>query len=231
MIGHIFLLAITILINGQPQQFPQPPIEQAGRVFVPLRGIFEQLGASVVYQNGVINATGRGRTVSLTIGSTQATVNGQPTTLDSPPFIEGGGTTLVPLRFVATALGANVQWNDNTSTVIITGGGGGHEYNAPPMRPAGPGYAPPPQQYILDRAPMGRVMPMTPISGSFAVPVQPGSIRVYLDGVDVTSQVDFRGNTFRYVSRRPLRPGMHSVRVSGMARNGRPINEGWDFRV
>ena len=69
--------------------FDQPPIVRAGRVFVPLRGVFERLGASVVYANGQINATGRGRTVSLRIGSTQATVDGQPTTLDVAPFVVG----------------------------------------------------------------------------------------------------------------------------------------------
>ncbi len=112
---------VTVIVNGSRMNFDQPPIEQAGRVFVPLRGIFEQLGASVVYQNGTINATGDGRNVSLQIGSNQATVDGQSQTLDSPPFVEGS-RTLVPLRFVAQALGAPVDWNNNTSTVTIDGG-------------------------------------------------------------------------------------------------------------
>jgi hypothetical protein len=80
------------------------PQERAGRVFVPLRGIFEQLGASVVYQNGIINAQGNGRAVSLRIGSTQATVNGQLQNLDVPPFVVGA-STYVPLRFVSQAQG------------------------------------------------------------------------------------------------------------------------------
>jgi hypothetical protein len=75
--------SVTVVVNGQTMNFTQPPIERAGRVFVPLRGIFEQLGASVVYANGQINATAHGRTVSLNIGSTQATVAGQPATLTS----------------------------------------------------------------------------------------------------------------------------------------------------
>ena len=112
--------------------FTQPPIVRAGRVFVPLRGVFEQLGASVVYSNGQINATGNGRTISLTIGSTQATVSGQPETMDVAPFIVGA-TTFVPLRFISQALGAAVNWNDSTSTVTISGRAGG-----PPQRPAPP---------------------------------------------------------------------------------------------
>src|SRR5262249_2519893 len=91
--------SVTVIVNGQTMSFDQPPIVRNGRVFVPLRGIFEQLGASVVYANGQINATGNNRTVSLTIGSTQATVNGQSQILDVAPFIVGS-RTLVPLRFI-----------------------------------------------------------------------------------------------------------------------------------
>jgi hypothetical protein len=114
--------AVAVVVNGQAMSFDQPPIIQAGRVFVPLRSIFQQLGASVVYSNGQINATGRGRTVSLTIGSTQATVSGQPVTMDVAPFVIGS-RTLVPLRFVAQSLGANVNWDDSTSTVTINSNG------------------------------------------------------------------------------------------------------------
>ena len=113
--------AVAVVVNGQQMSFDQPPIVQAGRVFVPLRSIFQQLGASVVYANGQINATGRGRTVALTIGSTQATVSGQPVTLDVAPFVVGS-RTLVPLRFVAQSLGASVNWNDANSTVTIYSG-------------------------------------------------------------------------------------------------------------
>src|SRR5262249_1232298 len=81
--------SVTVIVNGQTVSFDQPPIERAGRVFVPLRGVFERLGASVVYSNGIINATGNGSNISLHIGSTQATVNGQTQTLDVAPFLVG----------------------------------------------------------------------------------------------------------------------------------------------
>ncbi len=68
---------VSVTLNGSTLNLSPAPQERAGRIFVPLRGIFEQLGASVVYQNGIINAQGNGRAVSLRIGSTQATVNGQ----------------------------------------------------------------------------------------------------------------------------------------------------------
>jgi hypothetical protein len=111
--------AVGVTINGNPVQVEPPPITQAGRVFVPLRGVFEQLGASVVYDDGQINATGNGRNISLHIGSTQATVDGQPQTIDVAPFIVGA-STFVPLRFISESLGASVDWNDADSTVAIT---------------------------------------------------------------------------------------------------------------
>jgi spore germination protein len=110
--------SVSVVVNGQRMHFRQPPIMRAGRVFVPLRGIFERLGAGVVYANGHIDAKGRGRTVSLTIGSTEAYINGAPEILDVPPFIVAE-TTYVPLRFISLAMSASVNWNDSTYTVTI----------------------------------------------------------------------------------------------------------------
>ena len=111
-----------VAVNGTPVNLNPPPIERAGRVFVPLRGVFEQLGASVVYENGQINATGNGRTVSLRVGSNQAIVNGNPQTLDVAPFLVGA-STYVPLRFVSQALGASVNYESSNQLVSITTNG------------------------------------------------------------------------------------------------------------
>jgi hypothetical protein len=124
-LGFVFLAGVAadaqvqVSINGSIVNINPAPILQAGRVFVPLRGVFEQLGATVVYSNGEINATGNGSDISLHIGSSQATVNGQPQTLDVAPFIVGE-STYVPLRFVSTALGAGVSWDEPNRTVVIT---------------------------------------------------------------------------------------------------------------
>lgn len=222
---------VTVIVNGSRMNFDQPPVEQAGRVFVPLRGVFEQLGASVVYQNGTINATGDGRNVSLQIGSTQATVDGQSQTLDSPPFVEGS-RTLVPLRFVAQALGASVDWNNNTSTVTINGGRGGNYHGnngnysgGPPPRPMNP------QSYVTNRQPQGNTGPMTPISADFSQPMRRDSLRITIDGTDVTSAVSFDRNGFQYTPRRPLYPGSHTVRVSGVTQDGASFATSWEFHV
>jgi len=123
--------SVAVVVNGAGVTFDQPPIERAGRVFVPLRGVFERLGASVVYANGDINAQGNGRSVHLHIGSTQAVVNGQTLTMDVAPFLIGA-RTLVPLRFVAQSLGAAVNWNQSNNTVYIQGNGQANGANVPP---------------------------------------------------------------------------------------------------
>ncbi|HVA33917.1 MAG TPA: copper amine oxidase N-terminal domain-containing protein, partial [Candidatus Baltobacteraceae bacterium] len=131
--------SVTVVVGGNPLYLNPGPIERAGRVFVPLRGIFERLGATVVYQAGTINATKGSTTVSLHIGSTQATVNGQSAYLDVAPFIVGA-TTYVPLRFVAQSLGANVGYDNATRVVAIGLARGGYG----PMRPVPPPNPPPP---------------------------------------------------------------------------------------
>ena len=53
------------------------------------------------------------------IGSTKAIINNKVVNLDAPPEIKDG-RTFVPIRFVSEALGATVDWNEKTRTVMIT---------------------------------------------------------------------------------------------------------------
>jgi len=210
--------SVTVIVDGQTMSFDQPPIVRAGRVFVPMRAIFERLGASVVYANGQINATGRGRTVSLTIGSTQATVDGQTTTLDVAPFVIGS-RTLVPLRFIAQSLGATVNWNDSTSTVTIDSGGG-----RPP--------APPPGRVVTltYQWPTGTVYNHYPqIRFQVNRPVRIGSFQVLLDGRDITGGL--QNNAQYYFAPAPFSLGMgnHRVRVYGQTAGGVPFDLNWTF--
>ena len=64
------------------------------------------------------------KVIKLTIGSTEATINGERYTLDVAPFIKPEvSRTLVPIRFVSEALGARVDWQADTRQVIIQDGG------------------------------------------------------------------------------------------------------------
>jgi len=116
---------INVTVDGEPINFVgQRPIEQLGSVLVPLRGVFEKLGAQVAYDGATktILAVKGNTSVSLTLGSTNAVVNGQMRTL-SRPAQAMNGTTLVPLRFVSEALGAGVEWRGGSRTVVINTSG------------------------------------------------------------------------------------------------------------
>ena len=216
ILAHAQNADVTVIVNGQTMSFDQPPVEQAGRVFVPLRSIFQQLGASVVYQNGTINATDGPRTVSLQIGSSQATVNGQPEALSAPAFV-AGSRTLVPLRFVATALGASVNWNNATSTVSIASNGSGSRGND--------------AEYISDRWPAaGTAWHGDVIRASFTRAVRPDSVHVRIDGNDVTVATTITSHGFEFRPQRRLSPGEHRIRVTGQTETGSRFSTGWDFR-
>ena len=218
-IASVAAASVTIVVNGQQMNFDQPPIERAGRVFVPLRGVFERLGASVVYSNGVINATGNGRNISLHIGSTQATVNGQTQYVDVAPFLVGA-RTLVPLRFVAQALGATVDYNNSTSTVAITGSGGSTSSTPPPNR----------SFYLNNKRPDTSTAAASPaIHAEFSEPVQRDSVRVYIDSQDVTQSVYGNDNGFDVSPPTPLAAGSHHVRVTGTTQAGNSFSTGWTF--
>ncbi len=113
---------IAVVVNQVPVAFHgAPPQEINNSVLVPLRGVFEQLGASVNYDaaSKQIQARKGDTLVVLTIGQTTAYVGGVPATLSQPALVTPDGTTLVPLRFVAQAFGADVAWLPSSHTVVV----------------------------------------------------------------------------------------------------------------
>lgn len=99
------------------------PISVGGHTMVPLRCIFEWLGAEVSWEGATQTITGEkgSRTVILSIGSSTATIDGSPVSL-AAPAMKHQGSTYVPLRFIAEAMGAEVKWDAATSTIRIIDG-------------------------------------------------------------------------------------------------------------
>ncbi|MBQ7661244.1 MAG: leucine-rich repeat protein [Clostridia bacterium] len=93
------------------------------RTMVPIRFIAEALGAKVDWNfDGVARKAivQKGdKTIEIMIDSMAARVNGSEVILDSPAFIENDRTYL-PLRFVAEALDAKVEWVADVREIIIT---------------------------------------------------------------------------------------------------------------
>jgi len=112
---------IFVIIDGKRLVFDVPPVMKNDRVLVPLRVIFEELGMKVDWNEATetVTAAGGGTTVVLKIGSDQPTVNGTAVPIDVPAETVGG-RTMVPVRFVAEATGAKVEWDEPLQTVLIT---------------------------------------------------------------------------------------------------------------
>jgi hypothetical protein len=113
--------SIKVVLNGAPLTFMgTPPMQIKGSTLVPMRGIFEALGATVKFDKASLTVYGqKGATaIILPLGALTATVNGQPQTLPVPAELIQG-TTLVPLRFISQSLGASVAWDPVLSTVTI----------------------------------------------------------------------------------------------------------------
>ena len=90
---------IKVIINKKALTMDQMPVIVNGRTLVPLRAIFEGLGASVEWDDATKTATGikDGKEIKITINNTTAFVDGSAVTLDVPAQIVNS-RTLVPMR-------------------------------------------------------------------------------------------------------------------------------------
>ena len=113
--------AITVVVDGNKLEFDVPPRSENGRTLVPMRVIFEALGAKVewVGEESKVVATKADTIIELVLGSNIMTKNGEEIVLDVPAKAIDG-RTLVPARAVSEALDATVLWDADTYTVNIT---------------------------------------------------------------------------------------------------------------
>ena len=109
-----------IVRNGIATPLEVPAQILDGRTLVPLRAIFEALGASVEWEGTTqtVSSVKGKKTVILTVGVPSISVNGEAKPLDVPAQIVNG-RTLVPARAVAEAFGCEVVWIAETRTVVI----------------------------------------------------------------------------------------------------------------
>jgi hypothetical protein len=113
--------AVNVIINGIAQNFEVPPQIIGGRTMLPLRAIGEALGMEVGYDNETrtVTLTADGLFVTHVVGTTQITVSGENQNSDVPSALISGRVFL-PLRVLAEAIGANVEWDAPARTAIIS---------------------------------------------------------------------------------------------------------------
>ena len=120
---------ISVVLDGQRLTFDQPPIAVDGRTLVPVRAIFEALGAEVIWdpsdQSVFAYRESDGRAVLLYLDDTvmayRLDSDSEPVAieLDVPPMAINN-RTLVPIRAVAESFDCDVEWDQTNQQVVIT---------------------------------------------------------------------------------------------------------------
>ncbi|MEE0944498.1 MAG: stalk domain-containing protein [Clostridia bacterium] len=113
---------VSVFVDEREVVFDdQPPVVVDNRTFVPLRKIFEELGASVdwIPETNTVYASKRFSSLMLTLGEDKYYINGEEKKLETPAF-SLNNRTLIPVRAVSEALGADVLWNKDENKVLIT---------------------------------------------------------------------------------------------------------------
>lgn len=111
---------IKVILNGKQLEFDVEPMLINSRTMVPMRVIFEALGAKVDWDGTTQTAIGETKktTVKITIGKDYLLKNDNIVVLDSPAVIISG-RTLVPVRAIAESLDCKVEWYGETQVVEI----------------------------------------------------------------------------------------------------------------
>lgn len=110
---------ILVLVDGTPLDSQSEPVFISGKLMVPMRSIFERLGAEVTYNSGNITALLGTTEIKLQINQLPCKINNRPDLLPVAPVVNNG-TTMVPLRFVSQALSADVEYLNEHQLVLIT---------------------------------------------------------------------------------------------------------------
>jgi len=118
---------------------------KGGTILIPLRSMFEQMGATVSYDASSKTATVSkpGSEVKVTVGKPEVVINGESRPLDVPPEIYQGAV-LVPVRVISEGMGAYVQWVPDKRLVVVRYIPATPPPTAPPPPPTAPPPPPPP---------------------------------------------------------------------------------------
>jgi hypothetical protein len=241
-----------VLVNDREVYFrDQGPVERDGRVYIPLRGVLERIGAETVQwrpERGEVFVANGPREILLHIGDTKALVDGREVWLDAPPILMGE-RTMVPLRFVSENMGATVRWDGATRTVYVSVPQeriAGRRETYPADRPENR-ETPPRRERPPDRELGLAIRPLRPIPGEAVSTLRPeiavvlrspvqndidyDSIRMWINGEDVTRQLEIGVNSVTYRPTDDLDRGVNRVQLTVRDRDGHTVTRDWSFRV
>ena len=115
---------ITVLVNGEAVVFTdQTPFIEEGRTLVPMRAIFEALGAIVEWDGETQTVISYDPvsevSIVMQIGSNKMFINDKSIELDVAAKIVND-RTVVPVRAIAEGMNSKVDWDGDARTVIVT---------------------------------------------------------------------------------------------------------------
>ena len=122
--GQIPILYNDHHVYTKPDELKQGRVLAAlvrgGTILIPLRSMFEQMGATVSYDPGTktVDVTKPGADVKVTVGKPEVVINGETRPLDVPPEIYQGHV-VVPVRVISEGMGAYVQWVPDRRIVVV----------------------------------------------------------------------------------------------------------------
>jgi hypothetical protein len=138
--GEVPILFNDHHVYSKPDRLKQNRVLAAlvrgNEILVPLRSMFEQMGATVSYDpaSKTADVSKPGSDVKVTVGKAEVVINGESRPLDVPPEIYKG-SIVVPVRVISEGMGAYVQWVPEKKVVVV-------RYVAAPI-PTPPPTAPP----------------------------------------------------------------------------------------
>ena len=122
--GQIPILFNDHHVYSKPDTLKQGRVLAAlvrgGTVLIPLRSMFEQMGATVAYDaaSKTVDVSKPGADVKVTVGKPEVIINGESRPLDVAPIL-WQGSVLVPVRVISEGMGAYVQWVPDKSLVVV----------------------------------------------------------------------------------------------------------------
>ena len=112
---------VTVYVDNQKVEFDVNPFIENGRTLVPLRGVFEKLGANVDWNKNILEVVikDENNEIEMLLGNGKVMVNGEIKDIDVPTKMISS-RTFAPLRFISENLGHDVRWDGSTNSVYIT---------------------------------------------------------------------------------------------------------------
>lgn len=113
--------SVTVYVDNEKVDFDVEPFIEEGRTLVPLRGVFEKLGARVDWNKTIQEVVIKddNNEIQMLLNKNKVMVNGEIKTIDVATMMINS-RTFAPLRFISENLGHDVRWDGSTNSVYIT---------------------------------------------------------------------------------------------------------------